>query len=101
MEPWLLAQNLLAIPLCLITVIDTIKAWPTLWNDQLTPEKRKLLLRISLAVLLPVVVFLHECGHAAATIAFGGKVSQFHFGFLWGEVVSTGNFSDWQNLWIT
>jgi hypothetical protein len=101
MELTLLAQNLLAIPLCVITIISAIKTWPALWDDQLTTSEKRLLLRIALVVLLPIVVLLHECGHAAATLLFGGEVAEFHYGFLWGEVVSRGNFSDWQNLWIT
>jgi tetratricopeptide (TPR) repeat protein len=51
-------------------------------------------------VLMPIVVFLHECGHAAAIILFGGTIAEFHYGLLWGYVRPNGLFTPEQILII-
>lgn len=92
--------GLLAVPIGLTTLQAMIKNWKTLWDGNLTDNERTLLLRIALFIVMPVIVFFHECGHAVATLYFGGEVEKFHYGFLWGYVVPKGTFSDWQVLMI-
>jgi len=84
------SQDLLmviAIPLMLVTIRDMRQEWHSLFDRNITSSDRRLLLRIALFLLMPIVVFIHECGHAAAILYYGGKIATFHFGILWGYVV--------------
>jgi hypothetical protein len=97
-------QDYLALVMVLVSVITLVsmfKEWQGLWDDNLTDNDRSLLMRIAAFVVMPIIVFFHEGGHALATICFGGKVEEFHYGFFIGNVVSSGNFSDLQSLLIT
>jgi hypothetical protein len=85
--------NLLFVPLMIMTAFQVKKNWHSLWDNNLTTADRYLLLRSVIFLLMPVVVALHELGHALATWAFGGSISEFHFAFLWGYVVPKGQFS--------
>lgn len=82
------------------TVIELKKNWRSVWDSQLTDQDRQILLRTALFVLMPMAVFLHELGHALATIACGGQVAKFHYGILWGYVVPEGTFTEGQLLFI-
>jgi hypothetical protein len=92
--------GLLAVPIAIGTVSALIKNWSTVWDSNLTENERTLLLRVALFVVMPVIVLFHECGHAVATLYFGGAVEKFHYGFLWGYVIPRGVFSNWQILMI-
>ncbi len=92
--------NLFYIPLMVMTVISARKNWKELIDDRLTVQDRHLLLRIALFLLLPVVVFFHEVGHAVAIVLFGGKVAEFHFGVMWGFVKSYSQFTPSEHVWI-
>src|SRR5262245_21751021 len=81
------ALNLLFLPLMVITAVQALKNWKTLWDDRLTGAYRQLLQRITIFILLPVVVLCHELGHVAAIKYFGGTVQEFHYAFLSGYVV--------------
>jgi hypothetical protein len=103
MDLILSSQNLIALvalPIALSTVFNAKKNWSKLWDQDLTGTDRALLMRIALFIIMPIIVLFHECGHAAATLLFGGEVEKFYYGYLWGYVIPRGNFSDWQILWI-
>jgi hypothetical protein len=103
MDWFIKSQNfmaLIAVPIAISTVIRAKKNWVLLWDADLTGEDRSLLQSIALFVIMPFIVFFHECGHAAATIACGGQVEKFYFGFLWGYVIPSGTFTNLQILWI-
>lgn len=85
--------NLLFVPLMIITAVQLKQNWHTLWDNNLTAADRNLILRIVIFLLMPVVVALHELGHALATWGFGGQITKVHFAFLWGYVVPQGQFS--------
>jgi tetratricopeptide (TPR) repeat protein len=87
------ALLIIIVPLVLVTANEVRKNWASLWDENLTTEDRRLLLRASLFLLEPLVVLFHELGHAAATLAFGGKIAEFHFAVLSGYVVPTGMFT--------
>jgi tetratricopeptide (TPR) repeat protein len=101
---WIIkSQNLMAliaVPIAISTVMKAQKNWPKLWDEDVTSEDRSILMSIALFVIMPVIVFFHECGHAAATLACGGQVQKFFYGFLWGYVIPSGNFTEGQILWI-
>jgi hypothetical protein len=90
----------LVIPLMVATAIDLRKNWSSVWDEKLTSKDRQILLRCALFLIMPGAVLLHELGHAWATIACGGRVSEFHYGILWGYVVPSGSFTDLQLLYI-
>ena len=91
--------NLLFVPLMIITATQLRRNWASIWDNDLTSEDRYLLLRTVIFLLLPAVVLFHELGHGAATIMFGGKIREFHYGFLWGYVVPAGKFTVDQLVW--
>ena len=98
------AQDYLALLMVLIsivTVIEVKKRWAEVWDDNLTAADRLLLMKVAAFVVMPVIVLLHESGHALATLCFGGKIAAFHYGFFIGDVVSDGHFTDFQSLLIT
>ena len=81
------SQDFLIIIVLPLMVMTLRSAWierQTLWDANVTARDRDLLMRITMFVLMPIVVFLHECGHAAAILQFGGKIAKFHYGILWG-----------------
>jgi hypothetical protein len=91
---------LLIIPIMFVTIQQVKQNWASLWDDNLTAKDRAVLLQASLFLLEPLVVLCHELGHAAATVAFGGKVVEFHFAILSGYVVPEGDFNQVQLLLI-
>src|SRR5579885_438852 len=93
-------QLFLLIPLAILTIRDAKKNWRQLWDNDLSMQDRQLLQRINVILLLPLVVLLHECGHAVATLWAGARVQEFHFGGWWGYVVPVGNLTPEQDLII-
>jgi hypothetical protein len=57
------------------------------FDDQVTPEDRRLITELAFFVLTPPAVALHELGHAVATWLYGGRVVSFWFAFYWGSVL--------------
>lgn len=90
----------IAMPLMLMTMVDARRNWSSLWNSHLTQDDRHLLMRISMFLLMPIVVFFHEMGHAVAILQFNGIVKEFHYGILWGYVIPAGLFTQEQILFI-
>jgi tetratricopeptide (TPR) repeat protein len=92
--------NLLFLPLMAMTLMQAWKERKSLWDQELTSRDRFLLQRVVVFLLLPIVVFLHECGHAAATKFFGGNIESFHYAVFWGYVIPSGHFTELQVLLI-
>lgn len=89
---------LIIVPLIFVTAQQVIKNWKSLWDNDLTSRDSSILMRTALFLLEPIVVLLHEAGHAAATIYFGGKIVEFHYAILSGYVRPSGMFTDSQIL---
>lgn len=81
-----------------------IKNWRAFTDDQLTAFDRRLASEIAFFVFIPIGVFLHELGHAAATYQMGGSIDWlgggFHYALFYGYVIPEGNFSPVQDWWI-
>lgn len=75
--------------------------WRAFTDDELTAFDRRLASEIAFFVFIPIGVFLHELGHALATLQVGGQVVEFHYAFFYGYVVPRGNFTLLQNWWIS
>lgn len=84
---------LIIIPLMFVTAKQVYSNWNSLWDARLTERDRRILLQAALFLLEPIVVLLHELGHALAIWQFGGTVQEFHFAILSGWVRPYGNFT--------
>lgn len=93
-------MNLLAVPFILWTLKDVIAGWKGLWDNDLTPEDRQLLLRMVIFLMLPGVVFFHELGHYLAALSVGVPVAKFHYGPVLGYVETYGCTDPVKRLWI-
>lgn len=75
-----------------------------LTDESLDARDRQLLDQLAFFVLIPPGVFLHELGHALATIQLGGTIDWFgggfHFGFFYGYVLPIGRFTPLGEWWI-
>src|SRR3982750_4591594 len=89
---------IIVLPLMLYTIRSAWQQRHSLWDVDLTNDDRKLLMRLTMFVLMPIVVFFHECGHAAVALLTGGKIAEFHYGLLWGYVRPSGFFTPEQEL---
>ncbi len=74
--------------------------WRAFSDEQLTAPDRHLARELAFFIFVPIGVFLHEVGHALATIQVGGQVVGFHYAFFYGYVVPRGNFTELQDWWI-
>jgi len=84
---------LIYVPLMVITIVDLVKNWPSVFDENLTSKDRFILQKTVIFLLMPIVVYCHEMGHALCIEYFGGKVAEFHFGVFWGFVVPSGHFT--------
>ncbi|MBI5303681.1 MAG: tetratricopeptide repeat protein [Chloroflexi bacterium] len=79
--------------------------WRAFTDDELSPFDRRLASELAFFVLVPIGVFLHELGHAAATYQMGGTIDWFgggfHYALFFGYVIPRGRFTDLQDWWIS
>lgn len=87
---------LFIVPLMVKTILDLRKNWASIADDDVTQKDREITMRCTIFLFLPIAVLIHEGAHALATIAFGGRVVEFHYGILWGYVIPEGRFTDQQ-----
>lgn len=95
---WLLC--LIIVPLIFVTTRNMIRDWKLIWDDDVTYNDRRQLVRISLFLLEPIIVLLHEFGHAITAIKFGGTISEFGYFLLSGYVIPSGLFTRAEDFWI-
>jgi tetratricopeptide (TPR) repeat protein len=80
------------------------KNWRAFTDDELTAFDRRLASEIAFFVFIPIGVFLHELGHAAATYEVGGTINWFgggfHYALFYGYVIPEGRFTPLQDWWI-
>ncbi|MBY0356479.1 MAG: M50 family metallopeptidase [Candidatus Obscuribacterales bacterium] len=94
-------MNWLAVPFLLWTLKDVAAGWRSMWDDNLTSADRSLLLRFTVFLLLPIVVFFHELGHLLAAWSVGVQVAGFHYGPVMGYVETYPSDDPLKELWIT
>lgn len=82
-----------------------VQNWRAFTDDQLTGFDRRLASEIAFFVFIPIGVFLHELGHAAATYQVGGTIDWFgggfHYAFFYGYVIPKGRFTVLEDWWIS
>ena len=94
-------QIFIWIPLVLLTIKELKANWRQIFDNDLTVSDRNSLQKINLFFIMPLVVLMHEIGHAIATIWVGGEVEELHFGIWFGYVIPSGNFTPLDSLIIT
>ena len=82
------------------TLVSLFRSWGSFWDARLTAADRLLATQIAVFVVPPIVVLLHELGHAAATWAVGAHVVDFHYGLFEGSVTATGSITAAQGWFI-
>lgn len=86
-----------------VTVValwQLIKNWHSFWDDFVSPRDWHLAAMLAVFVFIPIGVFLHELGHAAAIWMLGGTVGDFEWRVFWGYVVPLGSFTAVEYWWI-
>jgi hypothetical protein len=88
-----------------IRALWTLKQnWRAFTDDKLTAVDRRLASEIAFFVFIPIGVFFHELGHAAATYQSGGTIDWFgggfHYALFYGYVIPAGRFTVLQDWWI-
>ena len=81
-----------------------VKNWRAFTDETLTAFDRGLASQIAFFVFIPIGVFFHELGHAAATYQVGGTIDWlgggFHYALFYGYVIPLGRFTLLQDWWI-
>lgn len=73
-----------------LALVSLARSWRSFLDDDFTPADRQVAMQVAVFLLPPVVVLLHELGHAAATVGVGGRVTNFHYGLFEGSVTFEG-----------
>ncbi|MBX3074349.1 hypothetical protein KF913_10505 [Candidatus Obscuribacterales bacterium] len=93
-------QSLIWIPIIISTIIRTKKDWREIFDADFTMKDRAALMQINWFIITPIVVLLHECGHAVAMLFYGSKIIEFHYALMWGFVRQDVAFTDERDLVI-
>ncbi len=72
-----------------------------IFDENFTESDRVLVDQTAFFLLLPLSVALHELGHAALVLVFGGEIVDFGFYFFAGFVSYVGDFSDVQHILVS
>jgi hypothetical protein len=84
----------------LATLVTLVRSWRSFWDDTFTSSDRRLAIQIAIFLIPPVVVLLHELGHAAAVVGAGARVTSFRWGLFEGSVGFVGRVSPGELWWI-
>ncbi len=82
------------------TLYIVIRDRKSLFDDEITADDRGKLLQLTIFILLPATIVLHEVGHAIAVKLFGGTIVDYGFGFYYGFVSHVGEYSRIELGWI-
>ncbi len=82
-----------------LALVALVRSWRSFLDADFTASDRRVAMQVAVFLVPPVVVLLHELGHAAATVAVGGHVAAFHYGLFEGSVNFTGDLTNGQ-VWF-
>ncbi len=82
-----------------LALVALVRSWRPFLDADFTASDRRVAMQVAVFLIPPVVVLLHELGHAAATVAVGGHVADFHYGLFEGSVSFTGDLTNGQ-VWF-
>lgn len=83
-----------------LSLIALIRGWREFVDDDFTTADRRVATQVSVFLVPPIVVLLHELGHAAATIAVGAEVGGIHYGLFEGSVTVLGELTSVEHWFI-
>lgn len=92
-DPNTLGTNLILGLGFLLAVASLVRGWHSFVDDHFTLADRRVATQVSVFLIPPVVVLLHELGHAVATWLVGADVVGFHYELFEGSVTVEGNLS--------
>jgi len=82
-----------------LALVALVRSWRSFLDDDFTAADRRVAMQIGVFVVPPVVVLLHELGHAFAVGVVGGQVTNFHYGLFEGAVSFAGDLTNGQ-VWF-
>ena len=82
------------------TLVTVARKGRAFWASPLMPRDSWLPAALALFVVHPLIVPIHELGHAIATWLSGGKVVEFSWEVFSGHIVRTGDFTALEDWWI-
>lgn len=83
-----------------LAVVALVRGWRSFVDDDFTWADRRVATQVSVFLVPPVVVLLHELGHAVAAWLLGADVVGFHYGLFEGSVTVAGRLSPADNWFI-
>jgi len=84
----------------LLALVALVRGWRSFVDDDFTGADRRVATQISVFLIPPVVVLLHEVGHAVAAWVTGADVVGFHYGLFEGSVTVEGTLSPADNWFL-
>ena len=100
LEPNRLGMDLILGLGAVLTLVALVRGWRSFVDDDFTVADRRVATQMSVFLIPPVVVLLHELGHAAAALGVGAEVTGFHYGLFEGSVTVQGRLTPAQNWWV-
>jgi Flp pilus assembly protein TadD len=84
----------------LLALVGLIRGWRGFVDDDFTADDRRVATQASVFLVPPIVVLLHELGHAAAAIAVGAEVGGIHYGLFEGSVTVLGELTPLESWFV-
>jgi tetratricopeptide (TPR) repeat protein len=85
----------------LATLVTVVRARRTFLDRDFTAADKRLATQAAVFLVPPVVVLIHELGHAAAVLAIGARITDFHYGFFEGAVGFAGDITPGQDWFVS
>ena len=83
-----------------LSLVALVRGWRSFVDDDFTVADRRVAMQVSVFLVPPIVVLLHELGHVAAAVAVGAEVAGFHYGLFEGSVTVLGQLTPLQSWFI-
>ena len=84
----------------LLSLVGLFRGWRSFVDDDVTAADRRIAAQLSVFVVPPIVVLLHELGHAAAAITVGAEVAGIHYGLFEGSVTVLGRLTALESWFV-
>jgi tetratricopeptide (TPR) repeat protein len=84
----------------LLSLVGLVRGWREFVDDDFTAADRRVATQVSVFLVPPVVVLLHELGHAAAAIMVGAEVGGISYGLFEGSVTVLGELTPLQSWFV-
>ncbi|HEX2043844.1 MAG TPA: tetratricopeptide repeat protein [Acidimicrobiales bacterium] len=82
------------------SLVGLVRGWREFVDDDFTAADRRVAMQVSVFLIPPIVVLLHELGHAAAAVAVGAEVGGIHYGLFEGSVTVLGDLTPLRSWFV-